>query len=360
MFATTDWPEQLSPHEWRTLAIPFAAGAEARFHACRTARWFAPFFARTFGVRTWGYHWYTCFSLAPDRFVWERRSGTADDPLWVVSIGGRKSHGLVGSLGKYTRLRKLEPMIAVDPARIGEEGGYDRVADLYDAAFADIRVREDEWTWLQEHLPGDTSRKLRVVDIGCGNGSLLAALADRVEAGYGFDASPEMVARASARFGDHEQLAFAAIDGPRIPLEENSIDVALSFLSFRYLDWDPIIDEIARVLRPEGRLLIVDMAAAPVGLGDLPALVSSKLRHRRQSRAHPAFRGALRELVGDPDWKQMVAHNPVRAEHEYRWYLASRFPRGEIATLNTSATHKLLAFDSGRIDAMQRSRLTYP
>ncbi|HEU0052263.1 MAG TPA: hypothetical protein VFQ39_03755, partial [Longimicrobium sp.] len=50
MFRTRAVPEQFSPHEWRTLRIPFAPGGAAWFHACRTARWFAPFFARTFGV----------------------------------------------------------------------------------------------------------------------------------------------------------------------------------------------------------------------------------------------------------------------------------------------------------------------
>src|SRR5437868_4946876 len=38
MFRTTSMPEQFSPHEWRTLDIPFAPGAHACFHACRTAR----------------------------------------------------------------------------------------------------------------------------------------------------------------------------------------------------------------------------------------------------------------------------------------------------------------------------------
>ena len=48
MFGSTAWPEQFSPHEWRTFPLPWAVGAEAYFHACRTGRWFAPFFARIF------------------------------------------------------------------------------------------------------------------------------------------------------------------------------------------------------------------------------------------------------------------------------------------------------------------------
>ena len=47
MYGTVKYPEQFSPYEIRNLDIPFANDAEAYFHCCRSARWFAPFFART-------------------------------------------------------------------------------------------------------------------------------------------------------------------------------------------------------------------------------------------------------------------------------------------------------------------------
>lgn len=72
MFRTTALPEQFSPFEWRELAtsraLPFAPNGQAYFHACRTARWFAQFFAQTFGVPAHGYHWYTTISVRPDTF----------------------------------------------------------------------------------------------------------------------------------------------------------------------------------------------------------------------------------------------------------------------------------------------------
>ena len=84
MFGTTQWPEQFSPHEWRALSIPFAADADAHFHSCRSARWFAPFFARTFGVPTSGFHWYTAFSSQPDRYAWVPPWYAAEAPLFVA------------------------------------------------------------------------------------------------------------------------------------------------------------------------------------------------------------------------------------------------------------------------------------
>jgi hypothetical protein len=84
MFRTMAMPEQLSPHEWRTLDIPFSSDGTASFHACRTARWFAPFFARTFGVPAHGFHSYTTFSLRLDRFQWDGVSERDDRPLYLI------------------------------------------------------------------------------------------------------------------------------------------------------------------------------------------------------------------------------------------------------------------------------------
>ena len=358
LFGTTDWPEQFSPHEWRRLRIPFAPDARAWFHACRTARWFAPFFARTFGVPTRGYHWYTTFSRSSERFRWEPVEERSESPLYIVSTAGKKSHGLIGSLRKYVGPGRLEPMLEFLPEDQEPGGSYDRVADLYDEAFADIRVREDEWEWVLDHLP--EGEGLRLLDIGCGNGSLLAALSGRIASGIGLDASAGMIERARRRFGSIAGLSFAHITEPSLPVDDRSIDVVISFMSFRYLDWDPIMAEVRRVLRPGGKILIVDMAAAPLRLRDLPDLLRSKLRHRAGVRRHPDFHRNLARLVSDPEWERMLRYNPVRAEHEYRWYLASRFPAGEMTRLNVALTHRLLAFDSGPVEPGVAVPQSYP
>ncbi|MGE3799696.1 MAG: class I SAM-dependent methyltransferase [Candidatus Kapaibacterium sp.] len=357
MFGSRQWPEQFSPHEWRTASIPFAPNANAFFHACRTSRWFTRFFAETFQVRTHGYYWYTCFSRSPSRFLPDH-SSQSSAPLYVISIKGKKSHGLIGSALKYSGIAKPEPMVAFDPEATVPDRSYDAVSRLYDKTFADITVREDEWSWLGKHLP--TKQPLRALDIGCGNGALLAELSSKLTLGVGVDASKEMVERARERFKDQKQLQFAQVTEPRLPFDDQSFDVVLSFMSFRYLDWDPIMAEIRRVLAPGGKILIVDMAASPFRLRESFAFIRSKIRHARGRRKHPEFAQNLEALVSHPDWKEMVRYNPARAEHEYRWYLASRFPEGTIETLNIGWTHRLLAFDSGPLQPGETAPLSYP
>ncbi len=347
MFGTTKWPEQLSPHEWRTLRLAWAEEGAAYFHTCRSARWFAPFFARTQGVPAHGYHLYTTFSRAPGAFRHELRP-SPEDPLYVFGCAGKKSHGLVGSLAKYVGLTRPEAMKRYEPEPVLGSASYDGVAALYDEVFDDIRVRKDEWRYLEARIPAGA----RVLDVGCGNGALLRALAPRIASGSGVDVSPELLAHARRR--KTPQLRFEAIDGPRLPFPDASFDVVVSCLSFRYLDWDPILGEIRRVLTDEGRLLVVDMVAAPLALREAARFAKDKTRELVGRAHNKGYRRALARMVQDPRWQTMLRYNPMRAEHEYVWYLGSRFPRGEMTTLNLGFGARVLGFDSG---PMREARL---
>lgn len=358
MFGTTEWPEQFSPHEWRTLEIPFSPDADVYVHACRSARWFAPFFARTFGVRTHGYHWYTAFSCHPKRFVWPPPWRGDDQPLYVFGCPGRKSHGLATSLRKYAG-GPAEPLRTFHPDDIEGRASYDAVATAYDAVFDDIAVRRDEVRWLEQRLDAHGGRP-RVLDIGCGNGALLQRLAPRIEDALGLDASAGMIDRARRRCRDLSHLRFERVHGPQIPADDASIDVAISMLSFRYLDWDPLMAELSRVMRPRGRLLVIDMVDQPVDARHVPRMMLDKLRTSVRALGVSGYRGRLSDMVRSTPWQDMLQYNPMRALHEYVWYLGSRFPRGRMDTLNYGRRARVIAFDSGPFEDAEITEMQYP
>lgn len=364
MFGSTDWPEQFSPHEWRSMTIPFTASGRAYFHACRTARWFAPFFANVFGVPAFGNRNYTTVSTRKDRFSWAGRRPASRTDLYLIDTPGRKSHGLLGAARKYLGAAANPPLLSTpDPA--GAIGSYDPVAELYDRAYADIRVRGTEWRWVSERAANaraELGRRLRVLEIGCGTGALLRALDDEgvLEFGIGVDISSGMLNQARKRGRHRSRLRFTAVDGPQLDLPDDHVDAVICFLSFRYLDWDPMMAEIRRVLAPGGQLWVVDMVEHPIRVRELPVLVRSALEHVRTRRTRPQFAADLTALTSHPAWREMLRHNPIRAEHEYRWYFASRFPGTQLRLLTATPSQRVMAFDSGPLDKGLTAPLTYP
>ncbi len=355
MYGTVAFPEQFSPYEWERMDIPFDEDGSASFYCCRSARWFAPFFARTFNVPANGFFWYTTFSRNKERYV--AAGDSPEGPLYTIGCKGRKSHGYLAALKKRLGFMPAEEMKRFEPRPPDGDPSYNHVADLYDAAFVDIRVRRDEWKWINDHLP---EGKLDLLDIGCGNGALLNALAGRLNSGVGVDESTAIIERARIKNSEISGLRFEVIKGPVLPFPDDSFDVVTSLMSFRYLDWDPLLAEIKRVTRPGGKLLIVDMVTVPPKFSEYPKLLSDKVRTMAHQRGNRAFHAALNRLVSHPDWKKMVEYNPIRSEHEMKWYLESRFPGQKMEILNMAYHSRIVAFDSGPVEHGVEARLTYP
>jgi ubiquinone/menaquinone biosynthesis C-methylase UbiE len=105
----------------------------------------------------------------------------------------------------------------------------------------------------------------QVLDVGCGTGTLALEVARRVgRAGRvaGIDPSPEQIARARAKaVRRHVPIAFQIGVIERLPFPDQTFDVVLSTLMMHHLP-DSLkrqgLSEVARVLKPGGRLVIAD------------------------------------------------------------------------------------------------------
>jgi ubiquinone/menaquinone biosynthesis C-methylase UbiE len=103
-----------------------------------------------------------------------------------------------------------------------------------------------------------------LLDIGTGTGRVLESLSGRFSRGIGVDMSSGMLAVARSNI---EQAGLTHVhvrkgDMYHLPLEDVCIDLAILSLVLHYSD-NPIevIREASRVLRSNGRLIIVDFAA---------------------------------------------------------------------------------------------------
>ena len=105
--------------------------------------------------------------------------------------------------------------------------------------------------YLEPHLrPG-----LRVLDVGCGPGTITAELADRVGAEgtvVGIDASTDVIERASATMS-RDNLSYALGDVYRLGFDDDAFDIVHAHQVLQHLA-DPVaaLIEMRRVCRPGG------------------------------------------------------------------------------------------------------------
>jgi len=169
--------------------------------------------------------------------------------------------------------RKLEPMIApealeraaaslaqqrwqVPTVELSRREGYAKWAGDYDDEVNPLIAMEEPATL--EAL-GDVAGK-DVLDAACGTGRYAIRLAQAGARVCGVDASEAMLAVARRK---RDELGLVADLGKgeltSLPFADESFDVAVCALTFCHLpDLRPATAELARVLRPGGRLVISD------------------------------------------------------------------------------------------------------
>jgi ubiquinone/menaquinone biosynthesis C-methylase UbiE len=141
-------------------------------------------------------------------------------------------------------------------------------------------ARYDLLVWLLTHGRSRTFRERlvnlaqlasgeSVLDVGCGTGSLAIAAKGRVGTGgrvFGIDASPEMIARATSKAAKAGiDVSFRTAVAEALPFRDEQFDVVLSTLMLHHLPRkvrQQCAREIRRVLKPQGRALVVDFAQA--------------------------------------------------------------------------------------------------
>ncbi|HZI80675.1 MAG TPA: metalloregulator ArsR/SmtB family transcription factor [Vicinamibacterales bacterium] len=201
-------------------------------------------------------------TLADDDWVASRRDGTsrfysmpADDldsgakRLWplireqvvATSAAGQDERRLKGVLAR--RRAKSQEFFASAAA------GWDRLRqDLYGDTF------------YMSAVLGLIDPNLLVGDLGCGTGQLTETVAPYVRQVIAVDAAEEMLDAARGRLDGATNVEFRKGELESLPLRDGELDVAVLSLVLHYSPAPPkALSEAARVIRPGGRVLVVDM-----------------------------------------------------------------------------------------------------
>jgi ArsR family transcriptional regulator len=127
-----------------------------------------------------------------------------------------------------------------------------------------------QWDRLRDELFGDrfhlaamaafADRDWTAGDLGCGTGQVCAALAPFVARVIAVDASSAMLQAAKKRLQRFDNIELRRGDLEALPIDDARLDAATLMLVLHHVpEPERALAEVARVLKPGGRLVIVDM-----------------------------------------------------------------------------------------------------
>ena len=169
--------------------------------------------------------------------------------LWLLA----KEQTEDWATARHDRLRLLRLRDRQKPQTLrffaGAAGRWDRLrAELYGEAF--------NQTALLSLLPSHWI----VADLGCGSGQASAALAPFVQQVIGVDQSAAMLKAARRRTAGLRNILLRKGSLESLPLKDGSVDGVLLLLALTYVAEPlPVLQEAARILRPGGRAVVVDL-----------------------------------------------------------------------------------------------------
>ncbi len=149
---------------------------------------------------------------------------------------------------------------AAADAEVGREAVYTMG---YSEEFRRVLERRSAQTHASDLLPL-LRQGMRVLDFGCGTGSISVGLAKAVEPGelHGIDLEESQIeiARAAAKAGGHDNASFQAGDAASLPFEDEWFDAAHCNAVLMHVPGaEAVLAEVNRVLKPGGILSVREL-----------------------------------------------------------------------------------------------------
>jgi len=157
----------------------------------------------------------------------------------------------------------------------------------------------------------------QVLDIGCGTGTLTRELANALSNKsrslcIGLDAAEEMVKIARIKSSKIPNIQFDAAIAEELPYPSGKFDAVVSTFFFHHVHLElkkNVLAEAARVLKPGGRLVVVDVDVPTTWFGSLCARSGHWLF--QQNEIAENIDGKLREAFEESpfEWEEISHHS---------------------------------------------------
>lgn len=170
-------------------------------------------------------------------------------------------------------------------------------AEGYDAWIAnDFQDQyEVNWNILAKHM----APHIRLLDVGCGPGTLSLRLARHCHEVWGVDVTPEMIRVAEEKLAcEPANVCFQEADACALPFENHMFDTVMSVNALQTMDQpEAAISEMHRVLRPGGELLLITYCYGEATPAEHNALLDWAVRYDGRPMWHSFTSDQLATLL---------------------------------------------------------------
>ena len=134
----------------------------------------------------------------------------------------------------------------------------------FDYLFSNMKyysITKSSEQYKHDWLSKNCNKNTKVLDFACGSGENGIYAATCGSSTLGIDISPEGVDNANAnaeRMGVSNICEFQVMDGEDMKFEDNSFDLGIEYGALHHVDLDAALSELARVLKPEGKMMCVE------------------------------------------------------------------------------------------------------
>lgn len=198
---------------------------------------------------------------------------------------------------------------------------FERIARLPDAGW-DHNAAYHEF--LLRQVPPGARRGL---DIGCGKGDFARLLATRCREVLAIDLAPGMIAEARNRTPGPATVRYEVADFRAIALPRAEFDIVAAIASLHHLELASALDRIGEILRPGGRLVVLDLYAGVFPndtlLSALAMPVSAVLRWRKTRHLRPSAEARAA-------WDEHAKHDRFLTFPQLKAVYRSRLPGSRV------------------------------
>ena len=138
-----------------------------------------------------------------------------------------------------------------------------------------------------------------VADLGCGSGVFTIPISKKIKKIYGIDIEPKMIQVLNQKIlqKNLKNISTLLSNGIKIPLETSSLDLLITVNTLHeFEDRNKVLKEIFRILKPTGKLAVVDFKKKREGFGP-PSKIRISSRQAKKIFEQNCFRKLITKYL---------------------------------------------------------------